>query len=183
MRYIVVSLRLVSLLLLLAIGATWVRSHYVLDWFSITCTRFRWEYQACSIYGGFQFGAMYDATSDGEFWESSPSDLVTVGHQLFPQEAWLIDRKVLGFRFSFKYRRPDAPLWSVRLPYWFLAGAFAVGPLAWIRRRYRARVRRRLGLCLHCGYDLRASHEVCPECGTNSALVHRTGVTPETVLR
>jgi hypothetical protein len=48
-------------------------------------------------------------------------------------------------------------------------GASAVLPLAWVAgfaysKIIRAR-RRRQGLCLACGYDLRATPERCPECG------------------
>jgi hypothetical protein len=55
------------------------------------------------------------------------------------------------------------------VPYWFLAVATTILPSAttvrW-RRRRTLRNRRLRGQCRRCGYDLRASPERCPECGT-----------------
>jgi hypothetical protein len=51
--------------------------------------------------------------------------------------------------------------------FWFV-GALVVELWAFgcTQRRVILRERRaRLGQCLECGYDLRASHERCPECG------------------
>ncbi len=47
---------------------------------------------------------------------------------------------------------------------WSLALISAAIPALWIVRRYR---RRQLhGMCAHCGYDLRATPDRCPECGS-----------------
>ena len=57
---------------------------------------------------------------------------------------------------------------GTRIPYWALAVAIALLPLAWNRRLRGGRRRaRRLGRnrCPACDYDLRASPERCPECG------------------
>lgn len=73
---------------------------------------------------------------------------------------------------------------SVRVPHWFVAGLFAIGPAVWVVRRLRRfRRERRVsrGLCPACGYDLRASTGTCPECGrkvereTNAGLERGAG--------
>ena len=55
------------------------------------------------------------------------------------------------------------PLWIPTAGFGLLFAFFR--PLHHSRRRKR----KKLGLCVKCGYDLRASKERCPECGTEFA--------------
>jgi hypothetical protein len=57
------------------------------------------------------------------------------------------------------YAEWAAPAWAVCL-------VLALLPTAWVVRWRRERRRDRAGLCTKCGYDLRATPERCPECGT-----------------
>jgi hypothetical protein len=75
------------------------------------------------------------------------------------------------------------PLWGKTIPpstvagyrvlfifWWLPASAFAVLPAIWTLRRVWLAIRRRrtepAGHCSSCGYDLRATPDRCPECGT-----------------
>jgi hypothetical protein len=57
-----------------------------------------------------------------------------------------------------------------RAPYWFICTCMAAMPLCFaIRGRIVAR-RSSLRFCSNCGYDLRATPDRCPECGSAPAM-------------
>ena len=55
--------------------------------------------------------------------------------------------------------------YHARIPLWMPTLLFAGLSYISVAPLYRRRKRKKLGLCVKCGYDLRASKDRCPECG------------------
>ena len=79
------------------------------------------------------------------------------------------------------YDRPSARGGEYRIiptavmPIGFAVNTLIYGVLLWLLAlgsfAMRRHIRRKRGLCLRCGYDLRgAEHDVCPECGADGSL-------------
>lgn len=56
-------------------------------------------------------------------------------------------------------------MYGTTVPAWFVVFIFAILPLIWFRK-FRKNHAPQIGLCKVCGYDLRATLDLCPECGT-----------------
>src|SRR5688572_20768633 len=52
------------------------------------------------------------------------------------------------------------------VPLWVPMVMSSVLPVVWVRMSFHRRISRK-GFCPSCGYDLRATPEQCPECGTH----------------
>jgi len=69
-------------------------------------------------------------------------------------------------------RLPPRPgCWAIESPDWFWCILAAILPVARLPGWYQRRFRSKHGLCAVCGYDLRATPDRCPECGTIPATV------------
>ncbi len=67
---------------------------------------------------------------------------------------------------GYSWHRGEHNTLSIAAPSWIPPIPFAAcGVIVWLRHRVRRR-RASAGLCITCGYDLRATPQRCPECGT-----------------
>ena len=123
-------------------------------------THEQWEVRADPLIGNN--GIRYNPRRPGGYPRSSAGDSESAPHWRFGS---------LGFEIVLPRRPKDrwnhisrtisvtVPLPALMLAFFPLA---VLGVRSWIRH-LRGSV---AGLCPHCGYDLRASPERCPECGT-----------------
>jgi hypothetical protein len=172
----------VSAVICLFAVAGFVQSHLVTYavWWRSEASRSYWTVRAVSGWEG-QLVLMYESESihrvtlpAGRWYHSQNSDW-----QGLPGSNWASwrlegrynDSWVPGWdRRYFSDANFTIDQWAVKIPYIWVALLTAVAPGYWLGTRRSARRRRRLarGLCIKCGYDLRAHRagQRCPECGT-----------------
>jgi hypothetical protein len=183
-----------SLLLCLAVCGLWVRSCYVRDSVG-TCYiaggGFHWR--VVESYGGrVHVVRIQYPNGDRRRFDTYPLRLASVAA---PGGATLagayggrssVSREFLGFAtVSGDYYDGGAsegsfaawawPIEATVIPLWPAALAAAALPVAWLRKHFRGRRRDRHGLCPSCGYDLRATPDRCPECGTEGTGLNHEG--------
>src|SRR5688572_12666722 len=137
-----------SLLLCAAAVVLWVRSHHD-DGDSYTFVERPNERSISTDAGSLVFRADYS-------WSEAPP-LSEAGNSYDHQ--WLGFRAVAGWSWN------GLTKWWI-VPLWFPVVLFALPPLIWILLFVRRRLRRPSGGCPTCGYDLRATPDRCPECGS-----------------
>jgi hypothetical protein len=116
--------------------------------------------------------------SGHEHWEP-PYALTTAEQDLVDpagEDLWLLGfgyTTSRHFPLTFQVAWGPSPrrdfVWRARalvVPYWFVALVFIVVPAAWACRKIYGARQVRIGACARCGYDLRATTDRCPECGT-----------------
>jgi hypothetical protein len=175
-------LTVLSLVLCVAIALLWVRSYFAGDEFEV---RKSWKLWARSDTGSLDFGTTVPFV---ESWTLHPPRRLTrtAGSLYCPKwEAGCTRpsrpmRRELGLN-KFSSGRYEAIYqatvlnnlqefmgergYRVAFPHWFPLSILGIVPILWFRNWRRGR-RPLAGYCARCGYDLRATPDRCPECGT-----------------
>jgi hypothetical protein len=166
-RRIVAIWSALSLLLLIATAVLWIRSYWVadsLDWnrgdgFIIAISS-RGRFGSEQIHFGQQGGSWTFQGHGRQAPFKLPINLPTSGVSGWPRLGILyIGLPSGGFMQGS----------CIILPAWLMAIGTGLLPAWWLASyRRRLRLKRQQGgeLCVSCGYDLRATTERCPECGT-----------------
>jgi hypothetical protein len=157
-RWLFNGISALSLFLFLVMAVLWARSHYYHDFFYCRGGNNRANLIAIGsdASGRLGFEVSHGITLYPERfrWISYKN----YANDPDPTDSWL------GLSFT-HLASGGIDNRSIRFPNWILALLFAVFPITWLLKRTLGRTIPD-GNCIHCGYDLRATPDRCPECGT-----------------
>ena len=149
---------------LLAAPVTW--HYYALAMWTAKSRRSDWN--ARVVYGylvfiHFRFDPPEDPFDLKSGWSVQISHVNDVSLALF-------DAQVHGYHFArftyYSFHSGGFTNYIIMVPLWIPALLLSIAPSLHVYRWAVRRRRRLQGRCLTCGYDLRASENACPECGT-----------------
>ena len=190
-------LAVISLLLFMATCVIWMRSYFIGEYFfrDVVITQHEvrnYDRRAIGIAAGALIlihrrerdsSDVWEAHNYGEtmFTNRTEHHSYTTKSVKYPYVSGPVYGEIFrgaGFQWAFYKVPPDSryrvlegrarfyvtPLWAIAL---VTATMPLVVGMGW-RRRWQAAARQLKGLCASCGYDLRATPDRCPECGTTS---------------
>ena len=168
-----------SLLVSAAACAVWVRSYYGHDELVYQSDEDARGVQRCFVLGWnrgtFDFQHHHIAGLNRAYAEAIG---LHMNHWDVLPDGYAVARGGDGFALlGFGVVRPvtkdvEPGVWwhySIYVPHYAVAGVAAVMPVLWLRHERSRRRRARRGSCVTCGYDLRATPQRCPECGSSAA--------------
>jgi hypothetical protein len=169
-RRLLAILAVLSLLLFLASVVMWTRSYRIAE---ILIYEPRQDgYSIFSFRGEVCFRLIRSTGGAIDHWRYSSHDMTRLGRWLPPESerrhlgGFLYETGIIPNGNFLQIGGPQLlPYVAVAIPYWALVVLFAgFSLIVWL---VRGRSRKAIpGLCSNCGYDLRASTDRCPECGT-----------------
>ena len=168
----------VSLTLCLAVAGVFVRSFWIGDCWS----RIRRDETSMTEtklwFAGGRFGAEwnrlrpetvnpYGSTLGVDRWRHRKERFWLRDHAWygFTYDSSTRPRADVSYNFGYIWLHPLLGSTICAIPCWPFMLLLSIPPALWLRRFREHRRRQRLGLCLSCGYDLRATPDRCPECG------------------
>ncbi|MGD0462757.1 MAG: hypothetical protein ABSB74_09740 [Tepidisphaeraceae bacterium] len=171
-RWLFNGLAALSLVLCVAMTALWARSYFVVE----SVFRSRWDATTQ------RFSKVDIGWVDGEFtfycermappaqgffpplnhgWQHS-----TTGFALAGLAGWHIKHQPRSYFIGANRTLGWNETWTAAFRIWPIAAFAAILPGYWLFAKIRQTRFARAGLCHFCGYDLRATPDRCPECGT-----------------
>lgn len=187
---------LLSALLAIGVGALWWRSANLADdvvvthvgrMYELTSRQgglrceiiFGWKLETPLVWTSAILTPRVGYTGEVRFWHDFGTDRVKFSlAPPTPCDRWEYDPHRAEVRAldicGDPLTDPPPTAWLLIIPHRYVVAFASVLPVLWllvapalfVDRRLRQRRRRLLGLCLICGYDLRATPHRCPECGT-----------------
>jgi hypothetical protein len=173
-RWLFNALAAMSLLLCAATAALWVRSYYAMEVWNyrgpVDRRGFLREQTVRALKGRIWYGWQLNGGYADLIPEYTNSPQFSGFHSRPLQSDALETWSMKGPQFAgFEYLRlttlqNEVFAYAIIIPIWAIAMMTAVLPALWLWRRLPRRFA--AGFCRSCGYDLRATPDRCPECGT-----------------